>query len=232
MSSRIRVRAVTLDATHTLLHAPRLAEIYTEVLQRHGATIGVERLAPLLTIVWQELGCRHAAGEDRLSAHAEGARGFWREYLERLCALAELPPPSRFAAAELFDRFAHPDAWEVYPDVEPALAELRRRGLRLAVVSNWDDRLPRLLERLALAGYFDAIVHSTAIGIEKPHPAIFTAATTALGTEPEETVHVGDSRRDDVEGAEGAGLGALWLERSGKGDLADLRELPRRLGLA
>ncbi len=231
MSVRIRVRAVTLDATHTLVHAPRLAEIYAEVLSRHGAPATPEALRPLLGVVWQELGCRHAAGEDRLSAHPEGPRGFWREYLERLCALAELPQPSRFAAAELFDRFAHPDAWEIYPDVEPALTEMRRRGLRLAVVSNWDDRLPLLLERLALAGYFDAIVHSTALGVEKPHPAIFSAATSALGVEPEETVHVGDSRRDDVEGAEGAGLGALWLERSGNGDLADLRDLPRRLGL-
>ena len=56
--------------------------------------------------------------------------------------------PSRFAASELFHRFAGAEAWEVYPEVRPVLAELAAAGLRLAVVSNWDERLPGLLNEL------------------------------------------------------------------------------------
>lgn len=231
MTARRAPRAVTLDVTHTLIHAPELGQIYADVLRRHDVPADATEAGRLLPVVWQEFACRTTLGVDRLSAHPGGPPGFWREVLERLCALAGWPRPSRFAAAELFDRFGRAEAWEVYADVRPALAELRRRGLRLAVVSNWDERLPGLLERLALADAFDAIVHSTAIGFEKPHPAIFAAALAELELEPEEAVHVGDSRRDDVEGAVGAGLAALWLDRGGRGDVADLADLPRILGL-
>ena len=46
--------------------------------------------------------------------------------------------PGPFAAAELYDRFAQADSWHVYDDVRETLTDLRQRGLRLAVVSNWD----------------------------------------------------------------------------------------------
>jgi len=147
-----------------------------------------------------------------------------------MCERLEAPPPSPFAAAELFHRFATPEAWEVFPEVPAVLARLRARGLRLAVVSNWDPRLPDLLESLGLARSFDAIVYSSQVGVEKPDPRIFLSALGRLKVEPAAALHVGDGKVEDAEGAAAAGLHALHLDRRrgvGKGgDLHDLTPLP------
>lgn len=229
-------RAVTLDATGTLFHVPRLAETYAEVLARHGMQAPLADLRGLIPRVWQEMECRVELGRDRYRDHPGGSRGWWRRFLERLCEYLELPPPSPFAAAELYSRFGRGDAYEVFPEVTATLAGLHARGVPLAVVSNWDERLPRVLEELDLARWFDAVVYSWEVGVEKPHPAIFERALAALGVEPHEALHVGDGMRDDVEGALGVGMEALFLLRPGTGhrrrdhaapagDLADLTPL-------
>ena len=111
-----------------------------------------------------------------------------------------------------------------------ALDALRAAGVRLAVASNFDPRLPRLLAESGLAPRLDAIVHSAEVGVEKPHPALFEELLGKLDLPASAVVHVGDSRRDDVEGALAVGMRALWLTRgSPRGDLASLRELPARL---
>ncbi len=232
-------RAVTFDATGTLFHVPRLAEIYREVLARHGIVAAPLDLAGLIPRVWQELACAVELGSDRFAAHPEGARGWWRRFLERLCEHLEAPPPSPFAAAELYARFARGDAYRVFPEVPGVLAALAARGVPLGVVSNWDGRLPGVLADLGLARFFDVVVVSYEVGVEKPHPAIFERALDALGLPPEQVLHVGDRVREDVEGALALGMEALLLVRpdtpegrkvaaasGGGGDLADLTPLP------
>lgn len=221
--------AVTFDVTHTLLSCPTLGQQYADVLARHGISVVARDVEAAIPLVWQELACAATPARDRFVHHPKGARGFWRHFVERTCELIDAPRPSAFAAAELFDRFAQPDAWEVAPGTRSMLAELKRRGLKLAVISNWDQRLPLLLERLDLADPFDTFAISAIVGAEKPHPRIFETALAALGVAAERALHVGDSRRDDVEGALGVGMQALLLSPSGDGDLASLAELPARL---
>ena len=159
-----------------------------------------------------------------------------------MCEHLEAPPPSPFAAAELFARFARGDAYRVFPEVPRVLAELAGRGLALAVISNWDDRLPAVLEDLGLARWFDVVVVSQEVGVEKPHPAIFEHALDRLGLAPEQVLHVGDRVREDVEGALALGMEGLLLVRpdtpegrkvaaasGGGGDLSDLASLPALL---
>jgi len=224
------IRAVTFDVTHTLIHSPRLGEIYAEVLRRHGVDLEAEEARRLISTVWQELSCSADPGHDRFSVHPEGERGWWRRFLERLCELKGAPAPSRFAAAELFHRFGTAAAWEVYPEVPKVLAELARQGLLLGVVSNWDHRLPDLLKSLRLARFFGSISYSAKAGVEKPDRRIFLQALEELGVEPAAALHVGDGRLEDVEGAVAAGLKALHLTRNtGGGDLRDLSGLPELL---
>ena len=224
------LRAVTFDLTGTLIHSPRLGEIYSEVLARHGVEVAPVRVARLVGEVWRELDCTVHPSRDRFAAHPRGARGWWRRLMERLCERLEAPVPSPFAAAELFERFAGAGAWEIYPRVDELLVELRRMNLTLGLISNWDERLPRLLTGLGLAPLFNAVVYSQEVGVEKPHRRIFTAALDRLGLPPTRVLHVGDRRRRDVEGARAVGMHALLLDRQGTlGDLCDLSRLPARV---
>lgn len=227
------LRAVTFDLTGTLIHSPRLGEIYSEVLARHGVEVEPARAAGLVGEVWRELDCAAHPARDRFAAHPEGARGWWRRLLERFCERLEVPPPTPFAAAELFDRFAAPGAWQLYPEVVKVLEELGGMGLALGLVSNWDERLPRLLDGLALSPRFDAVVYSQEVGAEKPHQRIFTTALDRLELPPARVLHVGDRRRQDVEGARAVGMHALLLDRGRTtADLSDLGELPTRIRAA
>ena len=132
--------------------------------------------------------------------------------------------PTPFAAAEIFDRFAHPEAWEIYPEVPEALAGLRARGLRLAVLSNWDHRLPILLDRLGLADYFEVVVYSQEAGAEKPEAMIFECLLARLRLPAAAVLHIGDRLREDVEGARAIGMRALHLDREGGGDVRRLTD--------
>lgn len=228
-TGRTALAAVTFDATGTLFHAPRLAAIYAETMRRHGLAATEEAVAGLIPVVWRELDCRVELARDRFASHRAGPRGFWRDFLERLCALAGLPRPSPFLAAELYDRFGRAAAWSLYPEVEAALAALAGRGLRLAVISNWDERLPGVLAGLGIAGWFRAVVYSQRVGVEKPHPSIFRRALDELGVAAAAAAHVGDRPRHDAEGAAAVGMRAILLDRHHRsgdpGALASLAEL-------
>lgn len=219
------LRAVTFDATGTLFHCPRLGEIHSEVLGRHGLQVDPERARSLVATVWAELDCAAELGRDRFSAHPGGPRGWWTRFVDRVCEHLGYDGGSRFVAAELYDRFSHAESWELYPDVIGALDELAADGVGLAVVSNWDPRLPGLLGELGIAGRFSHVVYSAEVGFEKPHPGIFESALARLALEPEEALHVGDSRRLDVEGAQAVGMRAVHLDRAGDGEIASLAQL-------
>lgn len=119
--------------------------------------------------------------------------------------------------------------FDPYPDAEPTLTQLRARGMKLVCVSNWDCSLGEVLERCGLASHLDGAVSSAEAGAGKPDPAIFKAALTLAGCSAAEAVHVGDTREEDVEGAEAAGIRALLLDRKGGGDVASLEEVAERL---
>lgn len=119
----------------------------------------------------------------------------------------------------LYAAFAKADAWRIYDDVRPTLESLRRRGFRLAVISNWDDRLRPLLCDLKLDGYFDCIQISAEAGVHKPDPEIFLRTARALGVAPDEMLHAGDSPVEDVQGAHAAGLDSVLIRRSPGGSL-------------
>lgn len=218
----LRLKAVTFDVTGTLIRSPRLGALYREVFRRHGLAVTQDEAEVGRTIarVWQEMACLTDGSTDRFRSHPEGARGWWRRFGDRVAEHLGVAPPSRFAASELYDRFARPDAWELYPDAVPALAALRDRGVRLAVISNWDERLPGLLDGLGLAARLDAVVRSSEVGYEKPDPRIFFTALERLGEEfaadPESAVHVGDRLKEDVEGAANVGMRAVLLDRRGR----------------
>lgn len=95
-----------------------------------------------------------------------------------------------------------------FDDVHPALTRLRGR-VTLGSVSNGVADL----NAIGMAHYFDASIAAYQFGSAKPDPAIFHAACDALKVAPAEAVYVGDDPVLDVEGAQNAGLRAVWMKR-------------------
>jgi putative hydrolase of the HAD superfamily len=98
--------------------------------------------------------------------------------------------------------------FNAFADAGPSLTELRRRGHRLVVVSNWDASLHEVLERVGLAPLLDAVTTSAEAGIRKPAAEIFARAGGAQ-------MHVGDSIEEDVAGARAAGIEPVLIRRDG-----------------
>jgi putative hydrolase of the HAD superfamily len=86
----------------------------------------------------------------------------------------------------------------------------------LAVVSNWDPTLPTLLAELGLAEFFNFILPSAEVGVEKPDRRIFRLALQRLGLKSQEVVHIGDQYEADVVGARAVGIMPILLDRKGK----------------
>jgi putative hydrolase of the HAD superfamily len=120
------------------------------------------------------------------------------------------PPPSDVLAQLLVQCLT----FDVFDDALPLLDACRRRGIGIAVVSDWDCALAGLLADLGLAGAVDAIVVSAEVGVAKPDPRIFRVALDRLGVGPESALHCGDDPRRDLDGAAAAGLRSVLIDRT------------------
>jgi putative hydrolase of the HAD superfamily len=207
----VLIRAVFFDAGATLLYPdPPVEEVYARVFSDDGARFSPERLRDALTATWIEIQ-RENPG-DRYGG-VRGEPAFWRDFLTRVRSLLDGGAISDAAFAKLASHFRQAEAWRVYPDVLPVLDELSESGLALAVVSNWDSFLPDLLELRGLSGYFRTISVSAIEGMGKPDPEIFLRTCARLSIKAGDALHVGDSLREDFDGARGAGVSAVLLDR-------------------
>jgi putative hydrolase of the HAD superfamily len=209
------IRAVTFDAAGTLvaLREP-VGETYARVAGRFGIAAAPAPVDDAFRRAFAAAPPLAFPGSAP-AARAALERGWWRDVVRAALGADDRDP--RFAACfdALFAHYASAAAWRVFPDVPPALAALRRRGLRVGVVSNFDGRLPALLQALDLAPLLDAVVWSTAAGAAKPAAAIFEAAGRALGVPVAALCHVGDDPIADVAGARDAGASAILIDRAG-----------------
>lgn len=102
----------------------------------------------------------------------------------------------------------------VEPEIPATLSELRRRGLKLGLVTNAFAEDVQGWDQSPLRACVDATVFSCAVGLAKPDPAIYLAACQTLGVTPQHALFVGDGGDDELSGAKRAGLAttrALWL---------------------
>jgi len=210
------VRAVTFDAAGTLFApAEPVAVTYAGSAARHGITLLAGDLEPHLQAAFASAPPL-AFGDLAPTARAERERSWWRDLVRRTFGTAGDHPAFEACFADLFAHYGQADAWRVFPEVADTLRRLRARGLRLAVVSNFDGRLPGVLAGLEVAPLVDAVLYSTAVGVAKPAARIFDAAARALAASRHEIVHVGDEIDTDVTGALAAGFRAVLVDRTGR----------------
>ncbi|HEV2519339.1 MAG TPA: HAD family hydrolase [Thermoplasmata archaeon] len=112
--------------------------------------------------------------------------------------------------------FQDPSRVVLYPEARSALTKLRALGLRTGLISNHSDELLKILEYHRLTPLFDSVTYSQEVGADKPDPAIFLAALRRSACQASEAVHVGDSVKQDVDGARRSGLIPIWIDRTGR----------------
>ena len=232
----LRFPIVLLDAGDTLI-GPResFGAGYRRVLLDLGVEAAAADLESGLRATWAGFNRTHTPGVDRYGAHPGGEEAYWLRFVEgtlaRTPGLTADPDLASRALVPLRDAFLDTQTWKVFDDVVPALAALRALGVRLAVVSNWDSRLPALLDALDLSPWFETLAVSHVEGVEKPSPELFLRALGRLGGRPEDALHVGDVPELDEVGARAAGVESVIVDRHRRlpeahGALRDLSTIP------
>jgi putative hydrolase of the HAD superfamily len=202
-------KAVLLDALGTLLELEDPGPPLAAALTRAGADVTIEqaRAAVLAEMTYYKDHHDEASDRERL------------DDLRRRCAqvLSDNLPENaqQLGVPRLVDALLAALRFRAYDDVGPALRELRARGARLVVVSNWDVSLHDQLAATGIAELVDGAVSSAEVGVGKPHPDIYARALELAGAGPDEALMVGDSPDTDVAGALALGIRAVLVDRWG-----------------
>jgi putative hydrolase of the HAD superfamily len=186
-----------------------------------GLVVSAAEVKAAIWRIWGPLeGCAHPEASVDEATYAQ-----WIGEIERriLAALGVPGAALDVAVRRVTELQLAAPGHRIYPDVIPTLDCLRRRGLRLGLISNHAWQLPELVAALDLASYFDAIVTSARAGYRKPRHEIFQQALKLAGAEPGRSLYVGDDPSCDVVGARGAGLAALLVDRKDCAPLQDGR---------
>ncbi|MFL5945324.1 MAG: HAD family hydrolase [Gaiellaceae bacterium] len=222
------LRAVLFDVDFTLCRpGPELsAERYARIAARHGLTLDVGR--------YEE--AREAAALN-LKRHPELLHDdtIWHRFTEEIfIGMGGSAEIASECATEIEQGWEVSENFELFEDALPVLEELRAADLRIGLVSNGIRDLNEFVVHHRLD--VDTAIGSRAHGRVKPHPTIFQAALERLGAAPPETVMVGDSLAEDIEGARALGMRAILIDREDRHPdveerLTDLYGLPAALGL-
>lgn len=177
-------------------------------------------------LMWRTVCTPHFPGgraDEIAAAICAAEHELWHE-TDRSQASATLAQVMERAGVDPTDTFlaAYYDAWEPHtltdPDAPPLLRELRRRGIKIGVLSNtmWPRSAhERVFGRDEVLDLIDGAVYSSEIPWAKPHPEAFRAAMAAVGVDdPAACVFVGDRPYDDIHGAKSAGMRAVLIPHS------------------
>jgi len=210
-------RAVFFDAGNTLIF-PRYEQLAEELTREGRAATAedfraAERAGKQALDAWLWPQLRRGEVPRTIDLH------YWREYLGALMGRLGVPEPDRprlmLRVAEAFRQITF---WaDVHPETPRVLESLRGRGFCLGVISNSNGAIEQQLERLGLAPYFEVIIDSHHVGVEKPHPEIFNIALARAPEkiEPAQAVFVGDTNSTDMGGAMLAGFRGILMDRVG-----------------
>jgi HAD superfamily hydrolase (TIGR01549 family) len=205
---RMRYDAVFLDIDGTLLWVDLDIEGYIEDLAPYAGN-GCLTTEKVSGPAWRSLrrhieqNIRHRTEEDLAGFRRRNAR----MTAEELGIEAPVEVLTEVAGRRI--------AFNPYYESEAILRRLRGMGTRIFAVSNWDIELENLLDELGWGGYFDGVVASAVVGVEKPEGGIFEEALRAGHISRDRVVHVGNDPVTDIEGASKAGIDTVLVDRGG-----------------
>lgn len=193
------------DVGGTLLHfAPSHAVVVGEAVRELGLEISAERAIDVVRAA------RTAHGGRPDPVDLEANRVWWLGLFERIAREVDSDRSDQLRD-ELYARHRAGDWLQPASDTLSTLEVLATSGHRMAVISNWDDTLPAILERRGLLRHFEFVVCSADRGFAKPDRRIFDEALAEAGVDANQAVHIGDEFEADVRGAIGAGIRPIHL---------------------
>jgi putative hydrolase of the HAD superfamily len=206
------IRAVVFDAGGTLIFPnPSAAVTYARVGQRHGSRLAPEVIGPRFAAAFARQERLDAGLGHRTDEAREERR--WRGIVaEVLDDLADIEP----CFQELYRHYALPQAWRCPDDAGLVLRALAKRGLVLALASNYDHRLYPVVAGLSELQPLARVVLSAEVGWRKPAREFFAAVCEATDCDAREVLFVGDDPDNDYAGARAAGMQAVLYDPHGR----------------
>jgi putative hydrolase of the HAD superfamily len=207
------IKAVFFDAINTLfLPKPTHEEMYQRVLfEVTGKKIEIEKVKEILSECGQAI-------EQKALKHKDEKHGFWDDYP---IMIAKLVGCSDTECANIgdkirFETWGNPKNYYISGETVDVLEELLAKNIRIACVSNEDGWLGDFFDHFGLTEYFEFILASENVGVEKPNPKIFNIALEQAELKANEVLFVGDSPISDYFGATNVGMKAVLIDREGK----------------
>jgi HAD superfamily hydrolase (TIGR01662 family) len=129
-------------------------------------------------------------------------------------------------ATEMYQEWAACQHFLLYEDVPAGLKALSERNICIGLISNSHRCLESFQSHFELEGLIDVAISSSQHGYMKPHPSIFEAALKLAGVDASESVMVGDSLSQDIEGARRVGMRGVLVRRSETISAAEATDVP------
>ncbi|MCP9450723.1 MAG: HAD-IA family hydrolase [Nitrospira sp.] len=214
----LSIRVVFFDAAGTLF---RVRGSVAEIYLRYAVEFGFQQKADSLVSIKEAFGRAFREAPPPVFATTEPAqlkqseRLWWFDIVHNVFYRVGMFERFDDFFDRVFEVFEDPASWELFPETVSTLTWLKERELELGVISNFDSRLFSVMRGLGIADLFDTVTISSLAQAAKPASKIFQLALNKHAVDPEEALHVGDSVRDDLEGARRSGLHALLLDREG-----------------
>lgn len=211
------IKALSLDFHGTLaVPYPSAGAIYAEVGAKHGLTHNADVLEERFHAAFSTI---RDSWDVPYGADEVDARDFWLAIIEHTFP----EDVSNALQHDLFEAFARGHRWRLLPGAREAIEWARRHGIPVAISSNFDLRLKRLLKELDLPAV-DEILVSSLFGAPKPDPELLLMAASLFGIEVEELLHVGDNAEEDGGAARAAGCRYRRVKRGEGIDVSALAE--------
>lgn len=232
----MKYKAVFFDAGETLVHPhPSFPELFSQILQGEGYDLEPKAISDRILVISERF--KQAALENELwSTSPERSKAFWlsvyRIFLEEIGV-----PSDEGLDHVLYEAFSDDGNYRLFEDVEPVLARLHEAGLTLGIISNFEEWLEVLLERLDITRYLPVRVISGIEGVEKPDPEIFEIALSRAGVSAQNSVYVGDNPVFDIEPAAAVGMFPVLIDRRKRHEelngtrITSMAELPALIGM-
>jgi putative hydrolase of the HAD superfamily len=220
----LKLRAVLFDAAETLFTTRgTVGELYAAVARDYGCTAPASQIQEAFVREFRHSGPLTTRGESQ----------WWRDVVERVFNEVGMVDNFEEFFQKVYDQFCDSRGWLLFPETREVLTELKQRGFRLGVISNFDSRVYSVMRSLDILSFFDTVTISSETGYAKPHPGIFLAAREALGLPAARILLVGDSLMDDVQAGQLAGMQTVLIDRQNRHEgltayprITNLREVP------